>query len=230
MSTTQSPPVNDKGVIPGMHKYCDQWCTYCHMTARCVVQRCLRAWQERHGTDRFSAFADVIAFTREVAAAEGEQTPELDALLSPDPAVRASVPALNDPLERLACAYASETTSFLLSSGWMPPVESPRQPSPIDVVAWYHVFTATRVTRALTSGAQAARGQANRLTDANGTAKVALIGIDRSRTALRRLGAQYDPAEVGRLLEMLDRLASGLEARFPAARDFMRPGLDAAVV
>ena len=118
-------------------------------------------------------------------------------------------------------------------SGWTAPPENAwplPQPAPLDVVAWYHVFIALKVYRALASDAQVTHGRARMLADANGSAKVALVGIDRSRAAFRRLARRHDAPCIERILALLDRLGSGLEARFPDARSFPRPGLDAAIV
>ena len=56
-----------------------------------------------------------------------------------------------------------------------------------------------------------------------------LVGIDRSRAALRRLRGARDDERIASLLDTLDRLAPAIERRFPAARAFIRPGLDGSV-
>lgn len=232
MSSHPLPIADDPALVPGVYNHCDQWCSYCQLTARCLVHRIWLEWRQR-GHGEFSDFADVIAFTREVAAAAGATTPELDALLSPNPADRAGLDTVDDPLERLGREYAGEASRFLQLSGWMAPPENGwplPQPAPLDVVAWYHVFIAAKVYRALASEAQGARGRVGMLEDANGSAKVALVGIDRSRAAFRRLAHHHDVPRIARILALLDRLGSGLEARFPDARAFPRPGLDAAIV
>jgi hypothetical protein len=57
-----------------------------------------------------------------------------------------------------------------------------------------------------------------------------LIGIDRSRAALGRLRGLCDDQRVASLLDTLDRLGPAVEQRFPAARAFIRPGLDGPIV
>jgi len=127
----------------------------------------------------------------------------------------------------------------------------------IEVIRWYQFFIAAKLVRAL-SGAHdvdeedfepeeflsfdispsedendedldyeeiAARSS---LIDANGSAKMALIAIDRSSAAWRAL--QIYVAEksesIKPMLIELDRLRRSIEARFPHARDFIRPGFD----
>jgi hypothetical protein len=226
MTVQSAEAASDSALVPGIYEHCDQWCSYCPMTAHCLAYRRLQARQEQNGPEAFTSFEDVIEFTREVSAAEGRSTPELDALLSSNPAVRASLPEVDEPLDDLASRYAFEVGRFLQRRGWMPPVQSPPQPSPIDVVAWYYLLIETRVARALARSVQAARGRADRMADANGCAKMVLIGIDRSRAALRRLRGARDDGRVASLLETLERLAPAIEQRFPSARAFIRPGLD----
>ena len=64
--------------------------------------------------------------------------------------------------------------------------------------------------------------------DSDGSAKVALIAIERSIGAWTRLRAHLpDRAdELLDLLVMLDRLRRATDAQFPAARAFKRPGFD----
>lgn len=64
--------------------------------------------------------------------------------------------------------------------------------------------------------------------DAEGSAKVALIGIDNSLEAWKRLRSHL-PEQADPLLDTLahlDRLRRSIESRFPHARAFKRPGFD----
>jgi hypothetical protein len=65
--------------------------------------------------------------------------------------------------------------------------------------------------------------------DADGSTKVALIGMDRSIAAWGRLYDQLPDAQDGilDLLVQLDRLRRATEQLFPNARAFVRPGFDA---
>jgi hypothetical protein len=66
--------------------------------------------------------------------------------------------------------------------------------------------------------------------DANGSAKVALVGIDRSIEAWLRVRSHL-PDEADELIDFLvelTRLRDGLEGALPLARAFVRPGFDEA--
>ncbi len=226
MITRTAEAAHDTALVPGIYEHCDQWCSYCPATAHCLAYRRLLERQEQHGIPPFRSYEDVLEFSRGVTAEEGRLTPELDALLSADPARQSLVLDIDDPLDDLASRYAFEVQRFLDRRNWMPPVQVAPQPSSIDVVAWYQVLIPSRLERALTSVKEAARGQADRLMDANGCAKMVLIGIDRSHAALRRLRGQNDDARVVALLETLEQLGPAIERRFPSARAFIRPGID----
>ena len=66
------------------------------------------------------------------------------------------------------------------------------------------------------------------LVDANGSTKTALVAIDRSIAAWRALQMLLPEQSdsVKQMIVELDRLRRAVEARFPRARDFIRPGLD----
>ena len=218
--------------IRGVYKYCDDWCDYCHVTARCTSHRVRREWKARKGTDGPTDRKGLIAFTREVAAAEGETTPGLDALIAGDPAGEYQPAPADEELVRTANQYAVGAAFLLQRTGWTPPPSGklPQPPGPKDVLAWYHMFLAIRASRALVAAARADRGISGEREDAEGSAKIALISIDRSRSALARLAGGSHGRICRHLTGMLETLAAGLEARIPGARSFVRVGLDAPVV
>jgi hypothetical protein len=87
-----------------------------------------------------------------------------------------------------------------------------------------------RASRALVAAARADRGIPGEREDAEGSAKIALIGIDRSRAALELMAGGRHGKICRHLDGMLESRATGLEARIPGARAFVRIGLDAPVV
>jgi len=126
-----------------------------------------------------------------------------------------------------------------------------------EIIQWYQFFIAVKLTRALSRPASIAEGsddqddlsfdfmsanetdedeaidydaviaRANRI-DSNGSAKVALVAIDRSMAGWRslQLALPEKANTINPTLVELDRLRRLTEARFPQARDFIRPGLD----
>lgn len=118
----------------------------------------------------------------------------------------------------------------------------------IEVIRWYQFFVAAKVFRALMardrlvideeltnedifSGAELDDDEAPIEAmgdDSDGSAKIALIAIDRSSSAWRILQSSL-PEKADSIVPMLlelERLRRTTEQIFPHARDFIRPGFD----
>lgn len=136
-----------------------------------------------------------------------------------------------------------------------PAVEDVSVRDAAEIIQWYQFFIAVKLTRALSRPASidedsedeevlsadfltaeetdesvdydAVISRAHRI-DSNGSAKVALVAIDRSTAGWRalQLALQEKAQSIKPILLDLDRLRRLTEARFPQARDFIRPGLD----
>ena len=118
----------------------------------------------------------------------------------------------------------------------------------IEVIRWYQFFIPSKIFRALmsfenqmsagTPVPDELREAAGPVADemfveisgnhADGSAKIALIAIDRSLNAWHILQRSL-PDKTDSIVPMLvtlDRIRNATEATFPRARDFMRPGFD----
>lgn len=99
----------------------------------------------------------------------------------------------------------------------------------LEVVHWYLWMIDVKLQRAIASRVdRAAEPADNRPSDADGSAKVALIAIDRSIGAWARLRPHLSGAAdaILDLLVQLERLRRAAEREFPHARAFKRPGFD----
>lgn len=99
----------------------------------------------------------------------------------------------------------------------------------LEVVQWYVFFIEVKLARA-TAGRvdEAVEGGDGFPSDAEGSAKVALVAIDRSLAAWGRLRRHLD-GEADAILDLLvqlERLRRAVESKFPQARAFKRPGFD----
>ena len=99
----------------------------------------------------------------------------------------------------------------------------------VEIIRWYQHFVFVKLGRAFSSLVEEQENAAFAAErDADGTAKVALISIDRSLSAWSILREMF-PDKTDSILEMLvylDRLRKGVEAKFPKARKFKRAGFD----
>ena len=257
MSTATDLSERGSAMIPGVYNYCDDWCDYCPVTARCRSFAMRQEIEARFAASRTPVpedsppdgvndqpattcrggeppasrtliDLDMVKFTRDLAKADGLPTPGLDATLAGDPAGEWSLAPQDERLARQAMAYAAAAELLLAKGDWRPPdsTQLGTSPSPQGVVMWYHLFLALKTRRSLVAAHRAARGEPFAEEDARGSAKIALISIDRSREALRTLAWGRACGLTRPLVVMLDALAAGLEARVPGARGFVRPGLD----
>jgi len=99
----------------------------------------------------------------------------------------------------------------------------------LEVVHWYLYFIDVKLQRAVSSRIDLAKGGDDGFpSDADGSAKVALVAIDRSLGAWARLRRQLDGSAnvILNLLVGLERLRRSVEMEFPDARAFRRPGFD----
>jgi hypothetical protein len=228
--STQAVADRDRDtMIPGVYNYCDDWCVYCPATSRCRAYGIKQTMGEPPGARSPDPAGDMVKFTREVASADGLETPALDAQLAGDPDGEYTLAPADEPLARHALAYAVASEMLVRKAGWRGPTahRAGEPPPPLDVIVWYHLFLAMKTRRALIGAHRAERGRPRALEDALGSAKIALISIDRSRVALGGAAQGRVRAFARQLVVMLDVLEAGLEARVPGSRRYVRAGLDA---
>jgi hypothetical protein len=99
----------------------------------------------------------------------------------------------------------------------------------IAIVGWHRHQIAAKLTRALASDPPGSDqgGDEPVQTDANGSAKVALLAIERSLDAwFEMLHANHDTGAIVRILDYLNTLRDDVTRVFPDARRFVRPGFD----
>jgi len=222
-------------IIPGIYEACDQWCTYCRATHRCLAFRATNAAEigsvfGASGAEDGGQVAEGSLLLKMLADAEGRLAPpEIEAAVSGDREQVRRVFTLDDPLERLGRRYMMVAEAYLASRPDFPPTFAyrPEGPTALEMLAWHHVLAPARVFRAILTEGDARQGASRRRADILRAAKVALIGIDRSASALEELSTTDDDPRVDLLRGLLRQLGDVVEARFRGARDYMRPGLDA---
>jgi len=224
----------DPNLVPGIYNGCDQWCHYCPATDRCLAYQCrpdLESTASVYENIEAKLF-ESMRYLKECHEAEGLEPPEdLVRLLNGDQPSRAAGAPIDDPLERLGKQYAVIATAFLASASEplpaLPLPKRPHGPTPFEVFLYYHVQIAIKIYRAISSAQEAARtGGAQARWDADVSAKVALLGIDRSDDALQVMTLDDADPRIDYMRRHLARLRRDVERRFPAARTLIRPGLD----
>ena len=159
--------------------------------------------------------------------------------------------AKNRPLAKAAMSYAKATDNWFKESeklfeakgvelGTMAQLEvgNPlREANELkelaDVIRWYQHFIYVKLSRAIGSQASEELETDEEMKtfpkDSDGSAKIALIGIDRCIAAWSALRTALGPDETDGILDLLVQLGAirrDTEKLFPRARAFVRPGFD----
>jgi hypothetical protein len=99
----------------------------------------------------------------------------------------------------------------------------------IDVIRWYQYFICAKVIRAVRGKIEEEEERCDEFaSDSDGSAKIALIAMDRSVAAWAII-RHYDIHGAERVLNIiafLDHLRQAVEKAFSSARSFIRPGFD----
>jgi hypothetical protein len=247
----------DPQFISGVYNYCDRWCERCPLTARCLnfamSEEEIDATETRDIRNEVywqrlgEVLQETMALIRETAEMHGVDLDAIEAEASTVEERLGREAAESQRICRAAKAYAVMTEDWfrdvgeLFSQGeegagpkWQTHADGPSDERAglkqvLEVVRWYQHLIYTKLTRAFRS--KTLEDRQNDLEfarDSDGSAKVALIAIDRSIAAWGdvRNRFPFQNKAIQEMLFQLERLRKNAEHTFPDARAFIRPGLD----
>jgi hypothetical protein len=228
--------------IDFISSYCDQWCERCPLTARCSVfaveaaigmcGNAHEAFELALGTPRspgapsvddrrfwLDDFLSTDTSSAELAAHERREA-ERDARIDAMP-----IASMSDALLHLLHGWLSVSADPLRTTGGEPVDEA------LAVVAHDTLLANTKLHRALDGRDRYTRdGEGDDedpvQNDWNGSAKVALIALRRSRDAWRVIAESTDDHMPALLSREAEELQAVVEREFPDAWAFVRPGFD----
>jgi hypothetical protein len=225
------------GFIVGIYNYCDAWCDRCAFPSRC-----------RAFADKCQMEATLDPGLAPVATAPGHPSDAppppprwlqelLDELNEASRSLPGEAPDIylpresrvvreRDAIDRRGETYLRRTRAWLTTQefDW-----SPQSGDPRAVIEWFHMMIHVKTMRALRGLAGDDPSERDWPPDHHdGSAKVALIGIDRSHTAWLDLVSVglLSASDVAPFLEDLVWLRAALERTFPNARSFVRTAFD----
>ena len=232
-------------IIPGIHNYCDRWCERCPQTLRCLnfsfseeesldpETRDIRNaafWRKLSGI-----FAETLELLREAGKKWGIDLETIDLAIDTESMQTKDEAAGNHVVCRAARTYSSmvedwfrriEELPFETASAVGEGVEIEEA---FEVIRWYQYFIAAKVTRAVRGKMEEKEERCGEFSsDSDGSAKIALIAMDRSIGAwavVSHYNSLYGES-VLEIISFLDRLRQAVEKTFPDARLFIRPGFD----
>jgi len=233
---------NNPDLISGIYNYCDRWCERCPLTSRCLVYATEQEDDNSFPRNdlRNEAFWQKLSVifqeTRELIVEWAKEAGvDLNGSKDEDESRQHRKRQLvdNHPLTKAGKKYANAASDWFRELDQMfetnenfDQLEDAR-----EVVQWYQYQIAVKTMRAL-SGRKEELDEDPEIVefpkDSDGSAKVALIGVDRSIAAWRlmQLSLPERTASIVPLILQLERLRNRLEKAFPEARDFVRPGFD----
>ena len=224
----------EDGFILGIDNYCDRWCETCAFTSRCraFADRAeLEAGEDPH----LKAIAEAPPLPQDMPPPPPRWMQELiddlnKAVAKPisDNEYRKLCPDMSEEHKLIvtrAHAYADRVHTWLESHN----VVSKLDPGdPRSVIRWFQYSIAAKTYRALRGLACDDPQERDWPADHDGSAKVALLGIERSHAAWLNLVHRgfATPSEIEPAIADVIWLCDELEAVFPHARAFVRPGFD----
>jgi hypothetical protein len=237
--------VAEKRFIPGVYNYCDRWCERCPLTSRCLNFSISQedssdpeAQDIRNKAfwDKLSeTFAETLEMLKEGAKEWGIDLETLDSTEDMESMKAKHVAAENHLLSRAAKRYIGivddwckerETLFFETAAAAR---EGVNLEEAFEVIRWYQYFISAKVIRAV--GGKVGddeEGDDEFPRDSDGSAKIALIAMDRSISAWAVI-RHYVPDGAKAVVDaiaFLDSLRQAVEKTFPNARSFVRPGFD----
>jgi len=207
------------GFIVSIFNYCDSWCAACAFTSRCRL------------------FANSAEFEAEM---DPTLKPVVDApplpqdvppgppawMQAPQPSPRRRIPPEHEALCEHAITYVDWVFAWRRTHEAFATATDPADPR--GVVSWFYSLIYVKIRRALRGLAEDDAAARDWPADHDGSAKVALLGVERSQEAwlqiVERGHATWNEAEpfIRQLLWIRDEI----ERIFPNARAFVRPGFD----
>lgn len=219
--------------IPDIHHYCDNWCEKCAFTSQCeYFQQNQQNFQDE-STDNIddSLLAlDVVHTDKSLHnatnAAHAKTRREQAATHNCTIAAKKYIDVVDDFLnkynERIEKTLSLEQENTYQKNKILT--------EKLEIIKWYQPQVYVKISRALY--AQMIEQEQSQIIniqiDSNGSAKVALLAIERSLKAWNLLLEKMPVCEdeILQILVLLKKLSKSIEHQFPLAWQFKRPGFD----
>lgn len=244
--------------VSGIYNYCDRWCERCQHTDKCYSYAMEQGDVFKIGKtdDLFEKLGKVFKVTmmllEKKAKEEGidlTMSEEEHQEFEKDRAEKAQA-AENHPLHGLSMKYIDQVKDWNeQQQSWLeektatwqqqqemdlpksnPQTEIAQFMDWLEIINWYHFMIHVKFRRALNSVFEIAQGEDEdwRYDEMNGTAKVAMLGTERSIAAWHQIMVHFPEQEavVLPILVQLSKINKAAKKTFPKAMQHIRPGLD----
>lgn len=237
--------VDSDRTIPGIFNYCDRWCERCTLSSRCTTYLMEQFYEDeiaKPSDEENKKFWDQISFNFTVVRDMLEEAMDKFDITEED-LEDIEIEPLNkkekSKAEKLSFDYAMKMSNWLEnnsdyfnSKGNSYSIINDEinieLSDAIEIVQFYEFFIAPKIARANSEKLFRTDDKDFIQSDNNGSAKIALIAINRSIEALGIL-TKYFPEKEDELLDFLvtlSRIKKLVDNDFPNAMEFIRPGFD----
>lgn len=245
----------DPRFIPGIYNYCDRWCERCPLTGRCMnfalseehysdpesrdldneafwkkVSEIFQTTLEMLREDAREFGIDIDSLDLKTAAKDREDIRNASENHECCTAAKAYVRMVNDWFDSAKYLFEEKTDELNLKAELELPDTDPASEAAsiencVEIIRWYQHFIYAKLTRAVRGSLEDYEASSY---DSCGSAKIALVAIDRSLAAWGRMGEHFPQFkdDILDILVYLDRLRRNTQEVFPDARAFVRPGFD----
>ncbi len=245
----------DPRFIPGVYNYCDRWCERCPLTSRCMnfaLSEEHFSDPESRDLDNEAFWAkvsEVFQTTLEMVREDARElgidldSPDLQAAAQEREDIRNAaenheccraakeyVQMVKDWFDSAKYLFEEKTDELNLKSELELPDTNPAGEAAsiencVEIIRWYQHFIYAKLARAVRGSLEDYDASCH---DSCGSAKIALIAMDRSLGAWGQMTEHFPGFKdcILDLLVHLDRLRKRTEEAFPDARTFIRPGFD----
>lgn len=237
--------------ISEIFNYCDRWCERCSFTDRCAVFEEEEDFSDSEPTDFFKFLEGILEETLSMVETfiQNEEPHLWQKWLDKMEAEwgeEQTNSAFEEELINLSKDYYLQGRAFLdryrtlfdqtkknlddqIQMGLNQQAQVDKWEDALAVIQWYLYFISAKVQRAIKGKNRTWNDHQNpHQNDANGSAKVALIAMERSLSAWDVIRSRL-PEVTDDMLDVLviiSKLRSGLQRIFPKTDLFVRPGFD----
>jgi hypothetical protein len=231
--------------IPGIYNWCDKWCEKCSFTSRCRLFADESKWYDEDEDPEAEGFWDSEDDEGDSGSFQGFdeeeyfEAPEISDEEREAFRQEREIQELmveSHPLSEMGDRYMKQVKEWLdaqLASGLWDKAkkENPVLFTPLEIISYDFTFIPVKCSRALRDFQM--RDDFDRELPEeekfhNGSAKVASLSVRRSLAAWGKL-TELLPEQQHRIRpfqELLEKISEGLDAAFPNAESFIRPGFD----
>jgi hypothetical protein len=249
---------NKDRFIPGIYNYCDRWCERCTKTDFCSLysveqeslppERKLDPDSEEFWSHISDMMKIAIEMLKDMAEEQGIDLSEEPDQSEIEKEVKAKEKADTHPLTGISMNYLKTSKEWLNTNRETIAVlsdelqreaeleidiERTKEKADeikdyLNVIQWYMLQIPVKIKRAVRQPVFDFFDEEPIQNDQNGSAKVALIGTERSIAAwygLLSIMSEHEDSILSQLVS-LEKIRKGIEEHFPDVHQFVRPGFD----